>query len=314
MISCTQTENLACAISGDSITISVIKQVTAQENQTITVSVSGGNYTDDSVNIDVTLVPSDYTVMWMDKDGNLISSSQYSYGALPQSPEGYDSWDKDVKPVTGNIIYNATDSNEVTEQPENTPAVQNEVINEEVVENTVEPVENEVVIPEHNESVVSEMGIGGNITDVKIASQKDSFGNDVNYFYLDNGQVRQGYNVPAGTYSIDARVTITWVVEENKQTGAVEIKPIISDIIPEPVVENNVPSEPVSQEEAVASEPVAEQPEPVQSEEVPQVQEEVPAPEEAIEVITEHLETEDPNLIIFNEEKEEPEVTEGPGE
>ena len=314
VISCTQTENLACAISGDSITISVIKQVTAQENQTITVSVSGGNYTDDSVNIDVTLVPSDYTVMWMDKDGNLISSSQYSYGALPQSPEGYDSWDKDVKPVTGNIIYNATDSSEVTEQPENTPAVQNEVINEEVVENTVEPVENEVVIPEHNESVVSEMGIGGNITDVKIASQKDSFGNDVNYFYLDNGQVRQGYNVPAGTYSIDARVTITWVVEENKQTGAVEIKPIISDIIPEPVVENNVPSEPVSQEEAVASEPVAEQPEPVQSEGVPQVQEEVPAPEEAIEVITEHLETEDPNLIIFNEEKEEPEVTEGPGE
>lgn len=75
--------------------------------------------------------------------------------------------------------------------------------------------------------------IGANIQSIDILDQRDNFGNAVTFFSEDGKQIIRSPLAPAGTYIIEAKVKIAWIVDENGQAQAI----ILDSDIEKPVDE-----------------------------------------------------------------------------
>ena len=75
--------------------------------------------------------------------------------------------------------------------------------------------------------------IGANIQSIDILDQRDNFGNAVTFFSEDGKQIIRSPLAPAGTYIIEAKVKIAWIVDENGQAQAI----ILDSDIEKPVEE-----------------------------------------------------------------------------
>ena len=209
-----------------------------------------------------------------------------------------------VEPGTDNVV------------PENSNA-DPEVNNEEPEQGNVEP---QLMIARGRENVIMQVvptvvdnyisRVGANIYDIDILDQKDDIGNSVTYFTENDKQIIRSPMTPAGTYIIEAKVKIAWIVNEEGQAQAIVLDSDIEQPVDMSAIYDGNYSYSYDDSQYVQPEAADQSSDEEEQEAAPQIETPVAVPPQEsapldAQQYIEQEEQSDPNSEVFYEEKHE---------
>ncbi|MBO7677610.1 MAG: hypothetical protein J6S49_08855, partial [Erysipelotrichaceae bacterium] len=193
--------NVSCSIDDETKTLHIeTAQEAVGEIVTITVRVTGGNYSDHSVT---------YTLTVKSKTGE----EEVDVTPAEENSEEND----EVTPAEGNDEEPKPEMANVSSAPD--LVVQNESDEQ---SDKQEPVDKQPdIMEEINKVVIAEAK--AEITSMQILSQYDMYGEPVSYFTRDGRLIKPQKDTPAGRYTVEVKVTLEFEVDEDGNTKIIMI-------------------------------------------------------------------------------------------